>query len=105
MAPIVAVEYTAEFLVEGSEVLVFSPYMSFAPQMTAQAVRKFAAVVHLDGSARVQTVDVMENRWLHELLMQVWELCGVPVLANMSLNMHGQPIVNSIRGALEISIL
>ena len=39
---------------------------------------------------------------LHVRPLQVWETCGAPVLANTSLNVRGQPIINTIRSALEL---
>jgi len=111
VAPIVAVEYTAKFIEHSAahpsvrdktKADSFSPYMSFSPQMTVEASKMFPAVAHLDNSTRIQTVSASENSWLHELLMQVWEKCGAPVLANTSLNVRGQPIINSIRSALEL---
>ena len=51
------------------------------------------AVVHVDGTARVQTVNQQSNPILHELLTVIGELTGVPVLLNTSFNLEDEPIV------------
>jgi len=79
-----------------------SPYMSFAPEMNDQFRADFPAVLHLDGTARIQTVDPDENPWLHALLEAVGERFGAPILGNTSLNLRGLPIVNRYQEALVI---
>lgn len=53
------------------------------------------AVTHVDGSARVQTVDGEHNPEYHALLTRFHELTGCPVLVNTSFNVRGEPIVGS----------
>jgi len=53
------------------------------------------AVVHVDGSARLQTVRKETNPRFHELLTRFGRLTGVPVLLNTSFNIMGEPIVES----------
>lgn len=53
------------------------------------------AVTHVDGSARVQTVDAERAPGLHRLLSAFHERTGCPVLVNTSFNVRGEPIVNS----------
>jgi carbamoyltransferase len=50
-------------------------------------------VTHVDGSARVQTVDAAVNPRFHALLAAFGRLTGVPVLVNTSFNVRGEPIV------------
>jgi carbamoyltransferase len=51
------------------------------------------AVTHVDGSARVQTVDAAVNPRFHALLESFGRRTGVPVLVNTSFNVRGEPIV------------
>ena len=53
------------------------------------------AVTHVDGSARVQTVDRARNPDFHALLTHFFELTGCPVVVNTSFNVRGEPIVCS----------
>jgi carbamoyltransferase len=52
-------------------------------------------VTHVDGSARVQTVDAAVNPRYHALLKAFERASGVPVLLNTSFNVRGEPIVRT----------
>lgn len=71
-----------------------SPYMLFAPQVRAQYRDRLAAVTHVDGSARVQTVDSTAHSAFHRLITRFEELTGVPVVLNTSFN-DTEPIVET----------
>ena len=62
---------------------------------------KIPATIHVDGSARVQTVSQSSNRKLYKLLEAFKIKTGVPVLLNTSFNIKGQPIVNSVDQAIQ----
>lgn len=53
------------------------------------------AITHVDGSARLQTVDAERHGRLHRLLMEFERQTGCPVLVNTSFNVRGEPIVNT----------
>jgi carbamoyltransferase len=55
---------------------------------------RLAAVTHVDGTARVQTVDRALAPRFHALLEAYGRLSGIPVLLNTSFNLAGEPIVN-----------
>jgi len=81
-----------------------SPYMSFVAhvhpsQRLPDRRSTIAAVTHLDYSARIQTVDAERHPRFHGLLSAFARLTGCPVLINTSLNVRGEPIVNSIDDA------
>jgi carbamoyltransferase len=61
---------------------------------------RIPAVVHVDGSARIQTVSQRENPRFHKLIACFRERTGVPVLLNTSFNRAGEPIVNSPEDAI-----
>jgi carbamoyltransferase len=62
---------------------------------------RIAAVVHVDGTARIQTVDPADDPLVGGLLQAFERKTGLPVLVNTSLNTAGRPIVDSPRDALE----
>lgn len=59
------------------------------------------AVVHVDGSCRVQTVD-RSIPHLYDLLIEFKKLTGCPVLLNTSLNLAGAPLVEIVEQAIEV---
>jgi carbamoyltransferase len=61
---------------------------------------RIPAVVHVDGTARVQTVDAEANPVLYRLLREFEALTGVPVLLNTSFNVKGEPIVEAPADAM-----
>jgi carbamoyltransferase len=61
---------------------------------------KIPAIVHVDGTARVQTVREATNPMLYRLLKEFEALTGVPVLINTSFNIKGEPIVETPQDAV-----
>jgi carbamoyltransferase len=76
-----------------------SPYMLY----THKALRpgETAAVTHVDGTSRVQTVSAGQNAYLYRILEAFERRTGVPVLINTSFNLRGEPIVSSPSDALK----
>ena len=91
LAPVVPVEHVATYF-EGIDE---SPYMLLVATVRPEARESLAAVTHIDGTARVQTVRAEDNPFLHELLERMGERTGIPVLLNTSLNLRGEPIVET----------
>ncbi len=75
-----------------------SPFMLETCRVTSQL--ELPAITHVDGSARVQTVDGATNPRFAELLRRFHARTGCPILLNTSFNMRGQPIVRSPLDAL-----
>lgn len=75
-----------------------SPHMSFAVRCRRPDL--MPAVVHADGTSRVQTVSRDQHPGLHEVLTRWGKISGAPVLLNTSLNIKGQPILNDERDIL-----
>ena len=65
-----------------------------------RAKREIPGVIHADGTARVQTVTAGENAFVHALLDALEALGQPPVVVNTSLNLRGEPIVNTAEEAL-----
>ena len=78
-----------------------SPYMLFVHDVAAVWQDRIPAVVHVDGTARVQTVDPGAQPLLARLLTAFERHTGLPVLVNTSLNTAGRPMVDDVRDALE----
>ena len=97
VAPIVLAERAAEIF-DGP---LPSPYMLFVHQVAAGWRDRIPAVVHVDGTARVQTVDRAGQPVLAAMLDSFAARTGLPVVVNTSLNTAGRPIVDDPRDALE----
>lgn len=78
-----------------------SPHMLFVHEVAAQWRARIPAVVHVDGTARVQTVDPVEEPLVARMLEAFHARTGVPVVVNTSLNTAGRPMVDDPRDALE----
>jgi carbamoyltransferase len=78
-----------------------SPYMLFTHRVAEEWRDRIPAVVHVDGTARIQTVDSEREPLVAELLERFEERTGVPVVVNTSLNTAGRPMVDDPRDALE----
>jgi carbamoyltransferase len=100
LAPVVPVEHFATYF-EGIDE---SPYMLLVATVREEHRERLGAVTHVDGTARVQSVRKEDNPFLHELLENVGELTGVPVLLNTSLNLPGKPIVETPGDALAMFV-
>ena len=78
-----------------------SPYMLFTHRVRPAWRDRIPAVVHVDGSARTQTVDRRAEPLVARLLDAFELRTGLPVVVNTSLNTAGRPMVDSPRDALE----
>nr|UVF62672.1 carbamoyltransferase [Yangshan Harbor Nitrososphaeria virus] len=64
-----------------------------------RAPELYPAIVHVDGTSRVQTVNQDSGSGLRELLEKWYVWTGCPMLLNTSLNIRGEPMVNNIQDA------
>ncbi len=96
-APVVLAEHAADYFRLGQS----SPFMAIAVPVTALAREKVPAVVHVNGTARVQTLAREGNPFLADVLTRFAELTGVPVLINTSLNVKGMPISGTPQMAID----
>jgi carbamoyltransferase len=97
VAPLVLVERAGEVF----DGVTPSPYMLFVHHVRDEWRRRIPAVVHVDGTARVQTVDRHDEPLLARLIDRFEARTGLPVLVNTSFNTAGRPMVDSPRDALE----
>ncbi len=79
-----------------------SPYMSFTLPWRADRKHRIPAVVHKDGTGRLQTVSSKNAPWMNDLIRALGALTGVPIVLNTSFNIMGKPIVHSVEDALAV---
>lgn len=97
VAPMVLAEWAGEIFSGGP---IPSPYMLFVHDVAPDWRPRIPAVTHVDGTARIQTVD-RTDALMHATIGQFAERTGVPVVVNTSFNTAGRPMVDSPRDALE----
>ena len=78
---------------------VKSPYMSFAIPFKKQKLSQVPAVIHNDGTARLQTVSKKDNGWYYNFIKKFQDKTGVPILLNTSFN-DREPIVETPEHAI-----
>lgn len=87
-APSVLAERAAEWFEIGQP----DPFMTMAPRVRPDKAPAIPAAVHVDGTARLQTVARADNPRYHALISRFAELTGVPILLNTSFNKQ-EPVV------------
>lgn len=97
VAPVVLEEEAPNWFVNGG----FSPFMLFVFDVQPEKAGQIPAVRHVDGTARIQTINRSQNAEYYDLLKAFQRKTGVPVLVNTSFNTRGEPIVGSPRDAVE----
>lgn len=97
VAPVVMEEHAADWFV-GARV---APFMLFVFDIRPDRADRIPAVRHVDGTARVQTINRRQHPLYYDLLDAFRQRTGVPVLVNTSFNTRGEPMVNSPRDAVE----
>lgn len=81
-----------------------SPYMLNNFQIKDDKKGIVEAILHLDGSARVQTISEENDARLFSVVSAMYERTGIPILCNTSLNDKGEPIINKITEALNLAL-
>jgi carbamoyltransferase len=100
LAPAILHEHGPEYFDPYEE----SPYMERALPFRREVQGRVPAVVHVDGTGRLQTVKRALNPLFHRLITAFYERTGVPILVNTSLNVMGKPIVHSVADALTVFV-
>jgi carbamoyltransferase len=77
------------------------PYMTMLTRVREDFVARLPAIVHVDGTARVQTVSQVNNPGFHHFLLRLKARTGMPIVLNTSYNVNHQPIVCSEKDAVE----
>jgi len=98
VAPMVLAQRAPQIFSRGPQP---SPFMLFVHDVAPEWRERIPAVVHVDGTARIQTVDEQTEPLVARMLAGFEERTGLPVVVNTSLNTAGRPMVDDIRDALE----
>jgi carbamoyltransferase len=98
VAPMVLVERAGDLFARGP---IPSPYMLFVHDVDVAWRDRIPAVVHVDGTARIQTVDRAGEPLVARMLDGFERRTGLPVVVNTSLNTAGRPMVDDIKDVLE----
>ena len=93
IAPSILHEFGATYF----ENYQFSPYMERTLVFKKNVRNKVPAVVHRDGTGRLQSVTAEFNSLYHKLITCFYKRTGIPMLVNTSLNVMGKPIVHSVQ--------
>ena len=88
-APSILEEYASEYF----DLNISSPYMLLVAKV--KKPEQIPAVTHVDGTGRIQTVSKNSNKLYYDLISEFFKLTGIPVLINTSMNVRGEPIVNT----------
>ncbi|WP_434663166.1 carbamoyltransferase C-terminal domain-containing protein [Paraburkholderia sp. A3BS-1L] len=97
VAPVVLEECAGQWFVGARR----APFMLFIFDVQPDKAWRIPAVRHVDGTARVQTVNRDQHALYYDLIAAFGKRTGVPVLVNTSFNTRGEPMVNTPRDALE----
>jgi len=97
VAPVVLEEEAGRWFVGGD----VSPFMLFVHEVAPDKASRIPAVRHVDGTARIQTVNERQNPRYYQLLKAFQKRTGVPVLVNTSFNTRSEPVVCTPRDAVE----
>jgi carbamoyltransferase len=96
VAPVVMEEVAGEWF----EHATVSPFMLFVYNVKPDKADKIPAVRHVDGTARIQTINREQHQMYYDLLHEFNKLTGLPVLINTSFNTRGEPIVCTPKDAI-----
>ena len=98
VAPMVLLERAPEIFGRGP---IPSPYMLFVHDVAPEWKDRIPTVTHVDGTARIQTIDRETEPLVHRMIAAFERRTGLPVVVNTSLNTAGRPMVDDPRDALE----
>lgn len=97
-APSILHEYGDEYFVDYQE----SPYMERTLRLRSEVAATVPAIVHNDGTGRLQTVRREWNEKFYVLIDEFRKLTGVPLVLNTSFNVMGKPIIHTVEDALSV---
>lgn len=100
VAPIVMEQFVSEWFNNAYP----TPYMLQTFSVKTNKLPLIPSVLHLDNTARVQTIKSEDNEKLYSLITQFYMKTGVPILCNTSLNDIGEPIINTPEEAIVFAL-
>ena len=97
-APSILEEFVSEYFETDSP----NPYMVMV--VPIKKPEKIPAVTHIDGTGRLQSVNRDANPLYYDLIKEFYKITGIPVIINTSMNVMGEPIVNTPEEAYQMII-
>ena len=98
LAPSILSEFGDEYFINYQE----SPYMERTLRFREAPSRKVPAIVHVDGTGRLQSVGRDWNPRYRSLIEEFHKLTDVPAILNTSFNVMGKPIVHTVEDAVAV---
>jgi carbamoyltransferase len=77
------------------------PYMLLVPMVKQDKQKLIPAVTHIDGTARLQTINEETNKPFYDIIKHFEEITGIPVILNTSFNGPGEPIIETPENAIK----
>lgn len=96
-----AASVLAELVTDWFDLSIPSPFMLFEGPVREDKKSRIPAVLHIDGTTRIQAVSPESNQRYYELIQTFYALTGVPLVLNTSFNLAGDPIVETPADALD----
>ena len=100
LAPVVIIEDAKDFFEVGTP----SPFMLFVSSVIPERRKLIPAVTHVDGSARLQTINKNQDPQFYDVIKKFGKKTGIPILLNTSFNRRNEPLVETPSDALEAFI-
>lgn len=97
-APSVMADYAEQYFENYQQ----SPYMDKTLKIKPDKQQQIAAVCHVDGTGRLQTVKQEWNPRFYQLITHFYQMTQVPVLLNTSFNVMGKPLIHSLEDAVAV---
>lgn len=80
---------------------IFSPFMTKNFNVLDEKKDKVEAIIHVDETARVQSVTKENNKLFYDIINSFYKITGIPMVINTSFNVKGEPIVCTPTSAIE----
>jgi len=100
-APVVRQERAADVFEVTQSNLAAMQYMTITCRVRPEWADKIPAVIHVDGTARPQTIRREDNPLYYDILLEFEKATGLPCLVNTSFNAHEEPIINTPKEAFD----
>lgn len=98
LAPVIMEDFLTNFF----DTDTLSPYMTFTSYVLKDKIWLIPWVVHVDNTARYQTVNYNQNSRLYSLIRKFYEYSWIPILINTSFNSAGEPIIENPTQAINM---
>lgn len=92
-APVILREKTQDYFATDKNISISADYMLLVYPFKKSVQKKVPAVVHVNGTGRLQTIDEKSNSLYYQLISSYYQKTGIPLILNTSFNVKGEPIV------------